>query len=144
MDVDIKILRAGDEPLLEAVADGVFDDEIDPRAAAKFLANPNHHIAVAIEDGTVVAFASGVHYHHPDAPTPELFIKEVSVAASHQRRGIGKAIVQALLGVARELACSEAWVLTDRDNLAAMRLYFTSGGEEALKDQVMFSFDLQA
>jgi aminoglycoside 6'-N-acetyltransferase I len=89
----------------------------------------------------VVAFASGVHYVHPDKP-PELWINEVGVAPTFQGRGLGKAVVQALLEHAKRLGCREAWVLTDRSNHAAMRLYASAGGEEASGDHVMFNFPL--
>ena len=64
------------------------------------------------------------------------------VAPAHQRRGLGKAIVQALLEHAKRLGCREAWVLTDRSNHAAIRLYASAGGDEAPGDHVMFSFAL--
>jgi aminoglycoside 6'-N-acetyltransferase I len=60
---------------------------------AEFLRDERHHLAVAIEDETVVGFASGVHYVHPDKPA-ELWINEVGVAPSHHRRGIGKPLLQ--------------------------------------------------
>lgn len=143
MDIDIKVLRAGDEEVLAHVADDVFDEAVDPKAAATFLADPRHHIAVAIDGGKVVGFASGMHYFHPDKPVPELFVDEVGVAPSHQGRGLGKAVVTALLHHGRELGCGQAWVLTDRENTAAMRLYAACGGK-APSDQVMFDFDLKA
>jgi aminoglycoside 6'-N-acetyltransferase I len=143
MDIVIKILHAGDEEILANVAEDVFDDAVDPSAAAKFLADPRHHIAVAIEGGKVVGIATGMHYFHPDKPVPELFVDEVGVAPSHQGRGLGKAVVTALLQHGRELGCGQAWVLTDRENNAAMRLYAACGGK-APSDHVMFSFGLKA
>ncbi len=142
MAIDIKVLHAGDERVLAHVADEVFDAVVDPNAVAKFLADPRHHIAVAIDDGKVVGFASGMHYFHPDKPVPELFVDEVGVAPSHQGRGLGKAVVSALLQHGRELGCGQAWVLTDRANTAAMRLYAACGGKGP-SDQVMFDFDLK-
>jgi len=138
---EIRILGSGDETLLRNVAPGVFDHALKPALVAEFLRDERHHLAVATEDGTVVGFASGVHYVHPDK-TAELWINEVGVAPSHQRRGIGKAVIQALLEHAKRLGCREAWVLTDRGNQAAMRLYASTGGEEAARDQVMFTYFL--
>ena len=121
----------------------VFDDPIDPRAAAEFLADPRHHIAVALDAGVVVGFVSAVHYVHPDKPAPEMWINEVGVAASHRGQGVGRAVVAAMLDRARALGCTEAWVLTERDNPAAMRLYASGGGVEAPSDSVMFTFRLK-
>jgi ribosomal protein S18 acetylase RimI-like enzyme len=142
VSIEIKILRAKDEAVLATVAEDVFDHAIDHLAAAAYVRDPRLHIAVAVDDGVVVAFASGVHYHHPDKPTPELFVNEAGVAPTHRGRGLGTAVLGALFEVARELGCREAWVLTDRTNPAAMRLYAAVGGIEAPQDPVMFSFRL--
>lgn len=140
--MEIRILRSGDEGLVQAAVD-VFDDPPLPNATREFLADPRHHLAVAIEDGAIVGFASAVHYLHPDKRAPELWINEVGVAARHQGRGIGKAVVRALLARGRELGCTQAWVLTGRTNSRAMRLYTACGGVEGDPDTVLFNFPLR-
>ncbi|HEX4950480.1 MAG TPA: GNAT family N-acetyltransferase [Blastocatellia bacterium] len=142
MSMTIQLLKAGDEAVLQAVAPDVFDDPIDPAAAAKFLADANHYLAVAIDDGVVIGFVSAVRYFHPDKPNPELWINEVGVAASHRGQGIARRLMNTVLEEARQQGCLVAWVLTNRSNTAAMRLYASSGGEEADDDIVMFEFKL--
>jgi GNAT superfamily N-acetyltransferase len=143
MTTETKILHSGDRAVLDNIAPGVFDYALDPQLVAEFLADDRHHLAVAVEQGWVIAFASGVHYIHPDKPA-ELWINEVGVAPSHQGRGVGKAVIRALLQHGEKLGCREAWVLTDRSNRAAMRLYASTGGQEAPHDQVMFTFFINA
>jgi aminoglycoside 6'-N-acetyltransferase I len=138
---EIRILGPGDGAVLQNVAPDVFDHALDPALVAEFLHDPRHHLAVAIDQDQVVGFASGVHYVHPDK-TAELFINEVAVAPTHHRRGIGKAVVSALLDHATRLGCREAWVLTDRGNEAAMRLYASTGGDPGPHDHVMFTYHL--
>jgi GNAT superfamily N-acetyltransferase len=141
--IEIAILGPGDGALLrERVAPGVFDDPIDPGAAAHLLADPRHHLAAALDDGTLVGFASGIHYLHPDVPAPELWIDEVGVAESHRGQGIGRALVGALLGHGRRLGCSEAWVVTHRGNRAAQRLYAACGGTREREGSVIYAFRL--
>lgn len=142
MPMKIRLLRRGDEQLLAAVADDVFDDPLDAAVTAAFLADPRHHLAVAIDGGVVVGFASAVVYVHPDKPRPELWINEVGVASTHQRRGLGRELLHALLDVARREGCSEAWVLADRSNTAAQEFYASLGGIRAPEDAVMFTFTL--
>lgn len=139
--LSIRVLRQGDEGVLDTVAPDVFDDSIDARAAREFLADPRHRLTVAIDDGVVVGFVSAVVYVHPDKPAPELWINEVGVAPSHQGRGIARRLLASALEDARASGCRVAWVLTDRSNQAAMRLY-ESGGGEASGDHVMFTFHL--
>lgn len=140
---EIRLLGPTDAEVLEQAAADVFDDPVIRSAAAEFLADPRHFIAVAIVAGTVVGFASAVSYVHPDKPAPELWINEVGVAATHRGQGLGKKILECLLNEARRIGCSEAWVLTERDNRAAMRLYQSSGGIEAPRDATMFTFLLR-
>jgi GNAT superfamily N-acetyltransferase len=144
MTIEIKLLGLPDAGLLARVAPGVFDHPIDAERAAEFLADPRHHLAVAIEQDVVVGFVSAVHSVHPDKPRPELWINEVAVAATHRGRGLGTGLLRALFARARELGCGEAWVLTDRSNTAAMRLYATAGNADAPSDHVMFTFKLNS
>jgi aminoglycoside 6'-N-acetyltransferase I len=140
--VEIRLLGPLDADLLANVAPDVFDDPIDPARTREFLADGRHHLVVAVDDGLVVGFVSAVHYVHPDKPRPELWINEVAVAASHRGRGVGKAMMRAMAAVGRDAGCAEAWVLTDRLNPAAMRLYASSGAVEDAPDAVMFTYHL--
>jgi GNAT superfamily N-acetyltransferase len=140
---EIRILGANDAGVLDRVAPDVFDDPVDARWSAEFLADPRHHLAAALEGEVVVGFASAVHYVHPDKPT-ELWINEVGVAPTHQGRGIGKRLLAALFAHARELGCGEAWVLTGYDNTAARRLYAAAGGEESPEPTLMITFPLRS
>ena len=139
--VTIRLLGPGDAAVLERVADGVFDGPVDPRWSAEFLADPRHHLALAVLDGVVVGMASGVHYVHPDKP-PELWINEVGVAPTHRRLGLGREMLEVLLQRGRELGCVQAWVLTDPSNTAAHQLYQRSGGRAAAEPSIMFEFPL--
>jgi ribosomal protein S18 acetylase RimI-like enzyme len=141
MALEYRILRGDDAAVLERVAEDVFDNDVRPALAREFLDDARHHLAVALDDGVVVGFASGVHYVHPDKPA-ELWINEVGVALTHHRRGVAQALLRLLFEAARELGCEQAWVLTDRDNTAAMRLYASVGGDPGVREHVMFEFRL--
>jgi aminoglycoside 6'-N-acetyltransferase I len=142
MTLEYRILRAGDCNVLDRVADDVFDNAIQPALAHEFVDDERHHLAVALDDGIVVGFASGVHYVHPDKP-PELWINEVGVAPTHLRRGLAQTLLRMVLDAGRTLGCTQAWVLTDRDNTAAMRLYESLGGDPGTREHVMFEFQLR-
>lgn len=146
MTITVRLLGPSDGAVLRAVAPDVFDDPVDPRWSTEFLADPRHHLAVAIDQadgGWVVGMASAVHYVHPDKP-PELWINEVGVSPSHQGRGIATRLLRALLDHARTLGCVQAWVLTERDNTVAQRLYAGAGGAVADSRPVMYEFDIPA
>ena len=140
--LEINLLGPHDLHILNNVADGVFDDPIVESSAGEFLGDLRHRLVIALEGSVVVGFVSAVIYLHPDKPAPELWINEIGVAPTHQRQGIGKALMQAILEEAKASGCVEAWVLTERTNLPAMAMYRSSGGEESLPDPTMFTFKL--
>jgi aminoglycoside 6'-N-acetyltransferase I len=82
--------------------------------------------------------ASAVHYVHPDKP-PQLWINEVSVSPAYQRRGVGRQLLDLLTQLAAELECTELWVLTDRANTAAQRLYESAGGLVPAEECIMYT-----
>lgn len=114
----------------------MFDDPVDAASAADFLADPRHHICVAIEADEVVGFASGVIYVHPDKPV-EMWTNEVGTGVAWRGRGV----VAGLLDHARTLGCREAWVQTGDDNTAARALYRSAGGVEQ-NGQLFITFAL--
>jgi len=141
MAVTIRLLGSADAALIATAAD-VFDHCPQAHLTAEFLQDPRHHLIAAIDDSQLVGFISAVHYVHPDKPA-ELWINEVGVAPSHQGQGIGRQMLRLVLEHGKKLGCVNAWVLTDRNNPAAMGLYAGAGGVEAEKPAVMFEFDLE-
>lgn len=127
--IEIRLLAPGDDALLCGVAEDVFDNPVDPALARSFLADGRHHIVAAIDDGIMIGFVSAVDYIHPDKPA-ELWINETGVASSHQRQGIARKMLEAMLSHGRGMGCVSAWVLTDRTNGAANALYRSVGGVE--------------
>ena len=140
--MDVRLLGPGDESLLSNAMPGAFDKAVDSEFAVEFLADPRHHISVALHEGWVVGFAAAVNDIHPDKPA-ELWVNKLAVAPVHHTTRIAGRLLDVILQAGREAGCREAWVLTDRDNAAAMRLYASAGGEDAPIDQVMFAFNLE-
>lgn len=139
MNVAIRLLGPGDDGVLAHVADGVFDDAVQPGLAREFLGDPRHHLFVAIDDGTVVGMVTAVDYVHPDKPR-QLWINEIGVAPTHQRRGIARGLLDAMLAHGRAIGCSEAWLGTEEVNTAANALYRAAGA--SAEPFVLYSWEL--
>ena len=141
MSIEIRALGQGDGHLLSRVADGVFDGSVDEGLVEQFLGDDRHHLVVALDGGTVVGMASGVHYVHPDKQ-PELWVNEVGVADTHLRQGVATRVLRELFAIGRRVGCEDAWVLTEERNAPANRLYGALGGRREDERVVMFSFRL--
>ena len=108
--------------MLDRIAEDVFDEPVRPDRLAAYLADPGHILLVAVSDGIVIGQCAAIVHRHPDKVT-ELSLDEVGVTPAMQRNGIGRALVESMLGIGRELGCGEAWVGTEPDNLPARGLY---------------------
>ena len=139
MTIEFRLLGLEDISVLDAVAVDVFDHPLVPEQTARFLADPSHFIAVAIDDGSVIGMGTANEYLHPDKPV-QFWVQEMGVAPSHQRRGIGSRLLEMLLDVARQRGHAEAWLGTENDNVPARALYRSLGGEE--EPYVMYTFKL--
>jgi aminoglycoside 6'-N-acetyltransferase I len=121
-DIAIVAVTLGNAGLLDRIADGVFDNPVESRFLAAFLNDPRHVLLVAMQADMVVGMATGVEYFHPDKP-PQLWINEVGVAEPFRCRGIGRALMAALIAVAEARGCICAWLGTEADNVAARACY---------------------
>jgi aminoglycoside 6'-N-acetyltransferase I len=139
MTLDIRLLGRDELTVLDRVAPDVFDRPIDSRWCAEFLADPRHHLAVAIDGDLVVGMASALNYVHPDK-APQLFINEVAVAQTHQGQRIGRRLLDVLMELAADLECTEAWVLTNEENVNARRLYAGVPGAIVPEGCLMYTF----
>ena len=128
MPIEIRQVGPGDDELFDRVAVDVFDEPIDPQRLTAYLAEPNHLMLVAVDDGQIVAQCAAVIHRHPDKAT-ELYIDEVGVSPKWQRQGIARKMLDEMFALGRSLGCGEAWVGTEIDNDPARRLYEGLGSE---------------
>ncbi len=124
-----------------AAASALFDYSPRVDASRHFLDRGGHHLCLAYVEGEPVGFVSGVDITHPDKGT-EMFLYELAVAPAQQRRGIGRALVEALADRARALDCYGMWVLTDAENAAALAVYRSAGAHD-VQDAVMLTWRLE-
>ncbi|MFB8115657.1 GNAT family N-acetyltransferase [Streptomyces sp. NPDC056465] len=97
--------------------------------AARFLAADGHLMLIAYVDGAPAGFVSGIEMLHPDKGT-EMCLYELSVDEAHRRRGIGRALTEALAAEARKRGCYDMWVGVERDNAPALATYRSTGAAD--------------
>lgn len=119
---EIHHITSENAALLDCVADDVFDAAIDPRQLQAYLAEPSHLLLVAVEGGRVIGQCRAIVHLHPDQP-PELYIDNLGVTPGHQRRGIGRRLVEEIVALGRARGCRSTWVGTEVDNQPARALY---------------------
>jgi ribosomal protein S18 acetylase RimI-like enzyme len=107
-------------------AQHLYDGPARKEWAERFLASPGHLMLIAYVDGFPAGMVSGIEMTHPDKGT-EMCLYELSVDEAHRRRGIGRALTEALAEQAQERGCCGMWVGVDTDNAAALATYTASG-----------------
>ncbi|WP_406148975.1 GNAT family N-acetyltransferase [Streptomyces sp. NBC_01012] len=107
----------------------LYDTPPRPEWAAGFLAADGHLMLIAYEDGVPAGFVSGIEMLHPDKGK-EMCLYELSVDEPYRRRGIGRALTEALAAEARERGCYDMWVGVERDNGAALATYRSAGAAD--------------
>ena len=131
-------IDASNAHLLDKVAPGTFDHEIDPEKLAKYLDQPINWLAVAIHETQVVGMVMAVILHTPDKP-PELFLNEIGTGDDWRRKGIARSLMQKLFKRADHEGIEEIWLGTEPDNDAANGLYQKFKHER--EDAVIYYFD---
>ncbi|WP_329313556.1 MULTISPECIES: GNAT family N-acetyltransferase [unclassified Streptomyces] len=124
--MDIRAARTVAE--LQA-AEGLFDGPAPLDRSERFLAAPGHLMLIAYVDGIPAGMVSGVEMSHPDKGT-EMCLYELSVDEGYRRRGIGRALTEALANEARARGCYGMWVGVDTDNEAALATYAAAGARD--------------
>jgi len=100
----------------------IFDHDVDPALLTDYLKDPNHFMCVARLDDLVIGQARAMIHRHPDQAR-ELYIDNVGVAPSHQRKGIATRLIEDLIHIGKEHGCHEIWLGTEPDNEPAKALY---------------------
>jgi ribosomal protein S18 acetylase RimI-like enzyme len=99
----------------------------DEDVVARYLAQPGYGILLAVRDGAVVGFLA--HATTLDlylgGPTGE--IVDLLVTERARGAGVGTALVAEAVRRFDAAGCGEVRVVTDADNLAAIRVYAKAG-----------------
>ena len=133
--ITVRRIGPGETHAFKAIATDVFDAPVDPALLAAYLNEPNHFMVLAFEGDLVVGQCAAVLHRHPDKPI-ELYIDEVGTASTHRRQGIARLMLDEMFAWGRELGCTEAWLGTEVDNVAARGLYDGRSPTEA--QEMMF------
>ena len=140
MDITVRRLRAGDEEPVREVAQWLKGADMPSDSAAAFLANDANYLIVAEVSGKIIGVVLAYRLDRIDHPSGQLFVYDVEVAASHRRRRVGRALMGHVRDVVEREQLKEAFVLTTRDNAAAIALYSSTGAIADDEEEVLFVY----
>jgi len=102
----------------------------DPAYQRALLADPGFVALVACDGGAVVGSLVAYELRKFEQPRSELYIYDLAVAATHRRRGIATALIEALRAHARERGAWVVYVQADHGDEPAVALYTKLGSRQ--------------
>jgi aminoglycoside 6'-N-acetyltransferase I len=122
MAIEIIQLSESNMDILNNYDEDIFDEKIDTYRLAAMLKERNNILLVAVNEGVVIGQVLGVIHRHPDKPT-ELYIDDLGVSETFQRRGIATRLLEQLYIIGIDRGCDEVWVATEPENEPAIKFY---------------------
>lgn len=96
---------------------------------------------VATEEERPLGYLVAYLLDRVDRDQRMMLFYEISVAESHHRRGVGTAMIKRLQAFCRQENVMKMWVHTNKSNVAAVRLYQSTGGEaDHSGDEISFLY----
>jgi len=139
--VKVVLLKPGHEELLRR-AEAIFNPmDISIERAAMLLREPSYLMTAALDDNDAVLGRIYANVLHRCEAT-DLLLYEVDVDEEHQRKGVGRAMIDFLSKLSAERGYREMWVLTDLDNEAGNALYKSAGGQLENSPANMYVFPI--
>ena len=111
--------------------------EVDATRLSEFLDCPQNVAFVAKYREEVCGFIYGYSLMSLTA-SPQLFVYSVDVLTRFQNNGIGSKLVQHVVDYSRENGYSECFVITDKGNGRACRIYEKAGGKNDFEDEIVY------
>ena len=135
----LQLLKPGEEQLhIEAIR--LLNDAVmSPERSAALLREATYVFVVALSDSDEIMGRIYGHVLHRFAQA-DLLLYEVDVLDAHQRKGVGKAMLEFMKALMKERGYAEMWVLTEGDNKPARALYESAGGIEEGSPTIMYVF----
>lgn len=107
----------------------------------KFLSRRENVLILAEQDGMPTGFLLAYILDRVDRDQKMFCLYEIGVTQAYRQRGVGRAMIEALKLVCKHENAMKAWVITNRSNMAAVRLYSSTGAAADLGgDEIGFVY----
>lgn len=114
----------------------------DSEQGEQFIGNNDNALFIAFWEGKASGFLTAHRLQRFDKRKAGVLLYEIGVHPDYRRRGIGKALIEEVKKWAKEVGADKVWVLTDKNNEAAMAMYKSAGGIEEAPGTIMWTYKL--
>ena len=139
-EIQCELLTKKNVYLMDTALDNLEESdelEVDGARLKDFLKHPQNLAFIATCRGEVCGFIYG--YSLMSLTTaPQLFVYSVDVLSRFQNNGIGSKLFQYVVDYSKENGYSECFVITDKGNKPACRIYEKAGGKNDYDDEIVY------
>lgn len=135
--IEIKRLKQGDENEAQEIVDKFWPGK---NLNDDFLAKETNYLLAAYVDEVFAGFLYAYELERIEQEKPMMFFYSIDVLPSFRRKGVGKRLIEELKKICADRKVCKMFVLTDEENVAAMKLYQSTGGKRKLPDNVLFVY----
>jgi aminoglycoside 3-N-acetyltransferase I len=127
-------LTTGDRELAKelfammAVVFGEKHERLSDAYADRLLSQSIFWAIAAFDGDEIIGGLTAYVLPKTTSESSELFLYDIAVRKSHQRRGVGRLLMTALRDEAADIDIEEAFVLADNDDIHALDFYRALGG----------------
>ncbi len=94
----------------------------------RILSDPTRELVVAVTENAVVGTADmAIVLNLTHRAEPWAIVENVVVSAAHRRRGVGRALMEHLIAIARAAGCHRVELLSGKHRVEAHELYRSVG-----------------
>jgi len=134
-EVHCKLLAKKDVSQMNDVLEEL---EIEPTGLISFLQHSQNLGFIAQYHDKIIGFIYGYSLMSLDNRAPQLLIYSVDVLTEFQNSGIGSKLFQYVVDYSKENGFSECFVITDKGNKRACRIYEKAGGKNDFEDEIVY------
>ena len=134
--MEIKVLQEKD---IDDIKNVIEDDNMifDKQNIKNFINSPNTYAFIAKNDEQVIGFAYGHGLARPDAKVM-FYLHDIGILEAYQNKGTGTKFIQFIIDFAIQKCFTEVFLITDRNNPKACRVFEKCGMENDIPDEVCY------
>lgn len=138
-NIEMRLINENDIQNMKKILE---DDNMifDKNNVENFIKEKNNYGFVIIVDSNIVGFSYCYGLLRPDAKRM-LYIHSVGILPDYQNKGLGTMLVKYIVDYGKNNGFSESFVITDKGNLRACKVYEKSGGKSDIENEIVYVFE---
>ena len=108
---------------------------------SQMLENDMNYIIACIDNEKIIGFVLAYELQRYDGKNNMMYIHEVEILEAYRGKGIGKQLMGMVKEICQSKKMSKAFVITNKSNTGAVRLYESTGGMGLDDDSIVYWYN---